>query len=355
MMDKRVLILGGSGYMGKALVERLLQAGAHVTLVNRGKTPDSFGAKVERLKADREERPAFRAVLAEAGEFDFAVDFSAFTPACVSDVVVTLAGRIQHYVFISTNAVYMSDQHNLAESLVEEEAWNLPIAPELRSAYGWDKRGAEEVLVAAHTAGGFPATRLRIPAICGSGDPTQRWLRYHLTLASGTPIVCLRSGAEEGARVPSYAACYSLDVVEAVLATLRTGSSTFGQVYHICGKERQTIAELAALMAACAGLPEQEGGRCISLTAAEVAQLSEQQRAKLAAWNPFDGLDRQTSTKKAEEQLSWAATPVQEWMGETVRWFQSEASKESELLMKDAPFKDEELTEKLKDILAKRA
>ena len=39
----KVLVIGGSGYMGKALVDQLLANGDSVTLINRGVTPDSFG------------------------------------------------------------------------------------------------------------------------------------------------------------------------------------------------------------------------------------------------------------------------------------------------------------------------
>ena len=101
----KVLVIGGSGYMGKALVEQLLAAGDTVLILNRGRTPDTFGDRVQRLKADRDDRHGFRAALEAAGEVDAAIDFTAYEAQHVSDVVLVLAGKVGHYVFISTNSV----------------------------------------------------------------------------------------------------------------------------------------------------------------------------------------------------------------------------------------------------------
>ena len=108
---------------------------------------------------------------------------------------------------------------------------------------GWDKRGCEEVLVAAHAAGGFPATRLRIPAICGPGDTTYRWLRIHKWLQSGHPLYATNP-------IGGYCACYSLDVVAAVRAAIAAGSKTFGEAYHITQDPPTTLPQVVDAMAA---------------------------------------------------------------------------------------------------------
>ena len=344
---KRILILGGSGYMGKALCSRLLAAGASVTLVNRGQTADEFGEAtgLTRLRADRDDRASFRAALTRAGDVDCAIDFSAFNPSHVADAVGVLAGHVAHYIFISTNSVYQSDQHS-DEAYDEAEAFDLPVPAAARSAYGWDKRGAEEVLVAAHAAGAFPATRLRIPAICGPGDPTQRWLRYHLWIQSGHPVYSLKGAQDPSTgREPSYSACYSLDVVQAVLLAMQKGAPTFGKAYHICGKERLTIPQLVRIMAASAGRPAEEG-RSVLLTPSQASQLSEQERGMLAAWNPFDGANRQASTVKANLELGWVATPIEEWMRETVEWFLTPGQQDESSWMVDSPFLNQALMAK---------
>ena len=121
--------------------------------------------------------------------------------------------------------------------------WNAHVDASLRQAYGWDKRGCEEVLVAAHAAGGFPATRLRIPAICGPGDTTYRWLRIHKWLQSGHPLYATNP-------IGGYCACYSLDVVAAVRAAIAAGSKTFGEAYHITQDPPTTLPQVVDAMAA---------------------------------------------------------------------------------------------------------
>lgn len=51
---KNILILGGTRFFGKRLVELLLEEGHKVTIATRGNTPDSFGEQVDRLQIDRE-------------------------------------------------------------------------------------------------------------------------------------------------------------------------------------------------------------------------------------------------------------------------------------------------------------
>eukprot|EP01049_Picozoa_sp_SAG25_P000434 SAG25_NODE_16_length_24288_cov_31.926950_5_plen_318_part_00 len=229
---------------------------------------DRFPKLLTRLHADRDEREAFRVALSLAGEADFAVDFSAFTPTHVADAVGVLSGRVGHYIFISTNSVYQSDQHIAAEPYDEAEAFELPVPPSRRDAYGWDKRACEELLVACAASGGMPSTRLRIPAICGPGDPTQRWWRYLLWLRSGHPVYSLKGGAVGEGRLPSYSACYSMDVVQAVLAVVKAGEITFGEVYHICAAERLTLPELLAVIAGHSpGCIDDGSPRCVVLGA----------------------------------------------------------------------------------------
>jgi nucleoside-diphosphate-sugar epimerase len=56
-MRKNILVIGGTRYFGKLLVQRLLQAGHRVTIATRGRTADPFGARIERIRVDRRTSP----------------------------------------------------------------------------------------------------------------------------------------------------------------------------------------------------------------------------------------------------------------------------------------------------------
>lgn len=239
------LVIGGTSFMGRGLVEALLARGDTVTLLNRGKTPDPFGNTVQRLKADRNDRTAFRTALQQAGTVDFVVDFSAYHASEVSDVVTTMNGKLGHYIFISTQAVYQGGGWDAEKPQEEDATFDLAVDGKRRSAYGWDKRACEELLNSAHTTGGFPSTRIRIPIINGPHDNTFRLWRYHAWMKSGKPVYITRGGHA------SYGCCYSGDVVSAVLAVLTAGKKTFGEAYQFQQRERPSAGSYSVIVIAC--------------------------------------------------------------------------------------------------------
>jgi len=101
-MSERVLVLGGTRFVGRAIVEAALSAGHEVTLFNRGSAPDLFpGAR--RILGDRDTADIDR--IAQA-TWDCVVDVSGYRPAQVRGVLHALGDRVSHYLFISTVSVY---------------------------------------------------------------------------------------------------------------------------------------------------------------------------------------------------------------------------------------------------------
>jgi 2'-hydroxyisoflavone reductase len=98
----RLLILGGTVFLGRHLVEAALAAGHGVTLFNRGRhDPDLFPA-VEKLRGDRD--GDLRAL--EEGTWDAVVDTCGYVPRVVGQSAALLADRVEHYTFISSISVY---------------------------------------------------------------------------------------------------------------------------------------------------------------------------------------------------------------------------------------------------------
>ncbi|MEZ0114031.1 2'-hydroxyisoflavone reductase [Catenulispora sp. EB89] len=100
----RLLILGGSAFLGRAVAAEALAAGHEVTVFNRGRTaPDVPG--VESVRGDRESKEDL-ARLADQGPWDAIVDTSGYVPRVVGDSVRALADRAAAYVFMSTINVF---------------------------------------------------------------------------------------------------------------------------------------------------------------------------------------------------------------------------------------------------------
>ncbi|GGV16160.1 reductase [Actinomadura cremea] len=98
----RLLILGGSEFVGRAVVEDALARGWDVTVLNRGRNEPPPGATV--LRGDRTAPDGLEA-LAD-GEWDAVVDTWSWAPTAVRDAARLLAGRAERFVYVSSRSVY---------------------------------------------------------------------------------------------------------------------------------------------------------------------------------------------------------------------------------------------------------
>ncbi len=100
----RLLVLGGTQHVGRAVVEAALGRGDEVVTVNRGSAgPDVPG--VEARRADRTE-PGSLAPALGSDEFDRVVDTWSRAPVAVRDAARLLSGRVGHYAYVSSRSVY---------------------------------------------------------------------------------------------------------------------------------------------------------------------------------------------------------------------------------------------------------
>lgn len=180
---RHVLVIGGTRFVGRLLVARLLARGDRVTLFNRGTHPDPFGERVEQLRGDRG-TPDFSRLLVKR-TFDAVVDFAAYQGRDVERAIDTFEGRIGHYVFISTGSVYLV-RKDLAPPFREAD-YDGPLIP--RDDEGWDygvgKRACEDALTARPS---FPSTRLRIPVVNGPRDYYGRLETYVRRIFARQPL-----------------------------------------------------------------------------------------------------------------------------------------------------------------------
>ncbi|MEJ6005238.1 NAD-dependent epimerase/dehydratase family protein [Paucibacter sp. AS339] len=104
-MALNILVLGGTLFVGRHIVEALLAAGHRVSILTRGQTPDSLPASVERLRGDRDAGVSGLQSLV-GRSWDACIDVSGYTPRQVRASAELLRGRIQRYVYISAVSVY---------------------------------------------------------------------------------------------------------------------------------------------------------------------------------------------------------------------------------------------------------
>jgi len=198
---KRILMLGGTAFLGPAVVNAALAAGHEVTLWNRGKTNPGMFPEVEKLIGQRRRpRPGKpddppQDLTALAGrKWDAVVDTSAYFTGEVEDVCKVLAGNVTQYVFVSSLSVYKTlevDATPVDESspLCEcADKYTTELGANFEN-YGALKRYCEDAAAAA-----FPgaATLVRPGYIVGPGDRSDRFSYWPARFVRGGE--CLAPG-----------------------------------------------------------------------------------------------------------------------------------------------------------------
>ena len=181
----RVLILGGTLFLGRHLVEAAQARGDEVTLFNRGRTDPRLFPDVETLHGDRDggDLDALR-----TGEWDAVVDTSARVPRWVHDSAGLLAGRVGQYTFVSSCSVYAdtsaagTDESSPVLALADETV------EEITSA---EVYGGLKVLCERAAAEALPGRALSVRAglIVGPYDPTGRFTYWVHRIAAGGEVL----------------------------------------------------------------------------------------------------------------------------------------------------------------------
>ncbi|WP_226676838.1 NAD-dependent epimerase/dehydratase family protein [Mesobacillus jeotgali] len=184
---RRVLVLGGTQYFGKKLVEKLIDNGDEVTIATRGSKSDNFGEKVKRLVIDREKKETMEAAF-ENKEWDLVYDQSCFSPMEARDASEVLKGKVGRYIFTSTQAVY---EFGTLHAEGNFDPYTYQVTYKNRKEYpGYEgykeaKRASEAVF---HQLGYFDVVSVRFPIVVSEDDYTER-LKFHVDkILAGQPI-----------------------------------------------------------------------------------------------------------------------------------------------------------------------
>ncbi|TYA14197.1 NAD-dependent epimerase/dehydratase family protein [Paenibacillus faecis] len=181
----KVLVLGGTRYFGKRLVDLLLQDGVHeVTVATRGTTKAAFDHPVIRRTVDRTDEGSLRSVAA-AGPWDVVFDNICYSPGEAEAAIRAFDGHVGRYILTSTLSVYGFGASPLVEEDFDPYTYERKSGDRDDFDYGEGKRQAE---AAFFQLAEFPVAAMRIPIVLGPDDYTRR-LHFHIErVMKGTPI-----------------------------------------------------------------------------------------------------------------------------------------------------------------------
>ena len=177
----RVLVLGGTGFIGPHMVRYAMYRGHSVTLFNRGRTDPNAFPGAEKLVGDRDNGlDALR-----GRDWDVVIDNSGYVPRHVRDSAELLKDSVGRYLFTSTASVYNFDQeflHEEAELLPIED----PASEDVSKYYGPLKVLCEEAVREAY---GHRGTVVRLHVVAGPGDPTNRFTYWPVRINHGGNVL----------------------------------------------------------------------------------------------------------------------------------------------------------------------
>jgi 2'-hydroxyisoflavone reductase len=182
--EQRILIIGGTLFIGRLLVKELLKAGHQVTVLHRRAGHD-FGKKVGNLVADRNDDGALREALAGRTfdvVFDNAYDWERGTTAAQVEATARTVGKnLQRYIFMSSVAAYGDGlNHHEGDALAPDDH---------PDSYVRNKAMSERSLFRMHQRAGFPVVTLRPPYIYGPGNPYYREAYFWDRMRDGRPVI----------------------------------------------------------------------------------------------------------------------------------------------------------------------
>ena len=192
----RILILGGTGFIGPHTVAYAVARGHQVTVFNRGRTQADLPAGVQQLTGDRNlgEVESLR-----GQEWDAVLDNPTHLPFWVRDVGEVLQGRVGRYLFISTLSAYAA----AGQTRIHEDTPLLPfdgdplgVTPERYAEVGGSLYGPMKVASEAESRKWFgeDAVIVRPGLIVGPLDGTDRFTYWPVRLARGGDVLAPGTG-----------------------------------------------------------------------------------------------------------------------------------------------------------------
>lgn len=309
---QKILVLGGTGFLGPHFVRAALANGHTVTLFNRGKTNPGLFAELEQLRGDREQGDL---AALQGRTFDAILDTSGYVPAHVDATAQRFAGSAQHYLFVSSISVYSAfgdsagtiDESAAVGTVADEDVAKVSTIRQSLPFYGPMKARCE---AAAEAAMPGRVANVRPGLIVGPGDPSDRFTYWPWRIDQGGEVL---------APGPADGLVQFVDVRDLAAWLLHCIEQRIVGVYNATGF-RGTVS-MGDLLAAC---------KCATEQAVELVWVDEPFLAaeKVGAWMELPLWLPSTGRTRLDVQRALAAglrcRPVADTVRDTLQWAKSE-------------------------------
>ena len=229
MIQKNILIFGGSKFIGYLMLSELIKEGHNITIFNRQlRIPPAPFPKATRLvKGDRNCPQDLEYLFNQ--RYDAIIDISGYNPKQIEPITRKYSSKTGQYIFISTTSVYKTPPPN---PMTEESPRIF-----LNNTYGGDKALTEDLLLNCKKI--FPVTIFRPQGVIGPYDSRIVGLIFY-RIINRLPILV---GKNTNVRANHL---FIFDLIRAVSLSIGN-SKAFGKIYNIAGDDKITLTELIDL------------------------------------------------------------------------------------------------------------
>ena len=324
----RALVIGGTQFMGRGIVERLLEREHEVAILHRGDRHD-LGPAVRNLQADRNDRAAVAARLREEQFeviFDLAYDWASGTTAAdVGAAALNAGDRLHRYVFMSSIAAYGPGlDHRENEELAPDDA---------RDPYSVHKASTERMLFRLHAQSGFPVTTFRPPFVHGPRQPFYREQFFWDRLRDRRPIVLPDGG------VSPMQWAFVDDVAEACVRAIEVPEAA-GEAFNIGHVERTTQRSFVEALARVANLEP----TFVAVPRKQIREAGGQLIGRNLYLGEYLDLPPHTEVvEKAPRLLGVTPTPLEAALAAGYKWYLTQPRRTADYAFEDRVVRSAEL------------
>jgi 2'-hydroxyisoflavone reductase len=230
---KKILILGGTQFIGRNLVERLLGINKFdITLFNRQKTQVDLFPEIKKIKGDRE-TDDIKKIKKE--NWDFVIDLSCYYPSWLKNTIKCLDGNLEKYILISTCSVYdyKTNPTPLKDEQFKIQACNNNQEKDTNiETYANRKAECERILQNS----GLNYLILRPSVVYGKYDHTDRFY-YWLYQVKHNEILLLPDNGER-----QFSLTYVYDLVDSIVVAL--SNNIQNDAYNVVSSQKTSISEI---------------------------------------------------------------------------------------------------------------
>jgi 2'-hydroxyisoflavone reductase len=312
---KRILVLGGTGFLGPAIVEAAKARGHTLTLFNRGKTRPTLFPDVERRQGNRDPLKDEGLKSLETGEWDAVIDDTGYVPRIVSASAKLLSPRVKQYIYISSISCYKEPSPmygdedtplaTMADPTVEVMGKNF-------ENYGPLKALCEQ---AAEAAVPGRTTIVRPGYIVGPDDPTGRFTYWPVRIDKGGEV------AVPGAPTDPLQLIDVRDL--AAWLVMLVENNTIGK-FNAVGPE--TPMNWGRVITAC----QKAATTPSTLTWVAGEFVAKQEGIDFPIWAPYSGDTKGFHTWKVQRAVRAGLKfrPVEATVSDTLAWYKGQLKEE---------------------------